>query len=214
MPAMSAVEQVFCRSAPWRAVARRLILPWVLQGVEPSGDLLELGAGDGAMADATLRSHGGLHVTVTDIDPRMIRAARGRFHGVVGFTATQADATDLPYPDASFDFVASYLMLHHVVDWQQAISEAARVLRPGGTLVGYDLARTRLAAWVHWADRSPYRLIEPHEITPALAAAGLDAWEVQDHVKGHVFRFTACKPMAPHGGASTARRGTVNYDAT
>ena len=34
-------------------------------------------------------------------------------------------------------------MFHHVPDWARAVGEAMRVLRPGGTLVGYDLSRLR-----------------------------------------------------------------------
>ena len=51
----------------------------------------------------------------------------------------QADATDLPFDDGRFSLVLSSAMLHHVVGWEQALSEATRVLRPGGRLVGFDL---------------------------------------------------------------------------
>lgn len=54
-------------------------------------------------------------------------------------------------------------MLHHVIDWQKALSDMARVLRPGGALIGYDLSQTRLAEWVHVLDRSPYQLIGREE---------------------------------------------------
>ena len=50
MPAMSPFEAAVCRSAPWRLVARRLVLPWALQGIRPQGKVLEIGAGSGAMA--------------------------------------------------------------------------------------------------------------------------------------------------------------------
>jgi ubiquinone/menaquinone biosynthesis C-methylase UbiE len=50
-------------------------------------------------------------------------------------------------------------MLHHVIDWPAALDEVARVLRPGGVFVGYDLTNTMLARLIHQADRSPYRLL-------------------------------------------------------
>ena len=51
MPVMSALEGAFCRSAPWRALARRTVLPWALGGEHLTGDVLEIGGGSGAMAD-------------------------------------------------------------------------------------------------------------------------------------------------------------------
>jgi len=54
MPARSAVEQVFCRSAPWRVFTQRLVLPWALDGRELDGDVLEIGGGGGAMAEQLL----------------------------------------------------------------------------------------------------------------------------------------------------------------
>src|SRR5215472_9446926 len=43
MPAMSRLEAVFCRSAPWRVFTQRAVLPWALQGMRPEGRVLEIG---------------------------------------------------------------------------------------------------------------------------------------------------------------------------
>ena len=59
-------------------------------------------------------------------------------------------------------------MLHHVIEWERAVTEAARVLRPGGSFVGYDLLASRMVSLVHRADRSPHRLIEPGAFEPVL----------------------------------------------
>ncbi|WP_345358410.1 hypothetical protein [Citricoccus nitrophenolicus] len=53
MPRMSALEAAFCRSAPWRVVARRLV-PGATQGVPLAGSVLKVGGGGGAMAEAIL----------------------------------------------------------------------------------------------------------------------------------------------------------------
>ncbi len=45
----------------------------------------------------------------------------------------QADAERLPFPDATFDVVYSYGVLHHTPDTVKSIAELARVLKPGGT---------------------------------------------------------------------------------
>jgi len=46
----------------------------------------------------------------------------------------QGDATALSAPDATYDAVFSYHLLHHADDWRAAVREAARVLVPGGRL--------------------------------------------------------------------------------
>ncbi len=60
-------------------------------------------------------------------------------------------------------------MLHHVIEWETALDEAFRVLRPDGILLGYDLHDTRTVEWIHRLDRSPHRLIKTDEVHPALA---------------------------------------------
>src|SRR4051794_35267034 len=100
---MSRAQQVFCRSAPWRAVAGGAVLPWALQGHSPDGEVLEVGAGSGAMAAEVLRRHPTARLTATDVDPSMVEAARDRLapFGDRG-AARVADATDLPFDDGSF----------------------------------------------------------------------------------------------------------------
>ena len=44
-----------------------------------------------------------------------------------------ADALDLPHGDGVFDAVFGFGVLHHVPDWQSALGEISRVLKPGGT---------------------------------------------------------------------------------
>ena len=195
MPSMSAVEQAFCRSGAWRLATRRAILPWALQGLHLRGALLEMGAGSGAMAAGTADAFPDLQLTVTDIDPAMVNMATQRLREQPRISVQQADVTDLPFDDQSYDFVASYLMLHHVIDWNRAVREAARVLRPGGTFFGYDLTRTRLARWIHWADRSPYQLINADELRSAVEDVGLSAARVHEAFGGHVMLFRADKPM-------------------
>jgi ubiquinone/menaquinone biosynthesis C-methylase UbiE len=191
MPSMSAVERCFCRNPLWGGFARKTVLPWALQGVRPAGELLELGGGSGAMAAGTAQTFPDLKLVFTDIDPAMVWAARQRLRGHPQITVAEADVTDLPFEDGRFDVVASYLMLHHVIEWQQALAEAARVLKPGGTFVGYDLDRTRAAEWIHIVGRSPYRLIKHDHFAPALTAAGFDQVRVTRALGAQVTRFVA-----------------------
>ncbi len=58
------------------------------------------------------------------------------------------DATELPFADASFDFLFSHHTLEHIVDCSRALSEMQRVLVPGGSfLLGTPNKNRFLAYW-------------------------------------------------------------------
>lgn len=195
MPVMSKVERAFCRSAPWQSFTGRVVLPWLLGGTELRGHVLEIGSGPGANGQALLERHGSVQLTATDLDPVMVAAARRRLAPYGRRVAVaEADATDLPFDDDGFDAAVSLLMLHHVIDWRDALVEVARVLRPGGTVVGYDLMDRLTARIVHLADRSPHRLLAPDDLAEGLAAAGFTAVEVDTAAGGTVARFRAAVP--------------------
>ena len=190
MPAMSRVQAALCRSGPWRVLAGNTVLPWSLQGYEPHGDVLEIGAGSGAMAAQTLARHDDITMTVTDVDPAMLEAAAGR---LVPFgdraTAHQADATALPFADESFDVVLSWVMLHHTVGWEQALAESVRVLRPGGHIVGYDLLSTAPVRLLHRGDGDRLRLVRLSELRSVVGQLPLDQACVRPGLGGFVVRF-------------------------
>ena len=189
MPVMSSVERAFCRSSPWRHVAGRRVLPWALDGDRLLGRVLEMGGGSGAMAQVMARRFPEATITVIDVDDRMVTAASPRLRHISNVRVERADVTDLPFEAASFDVVTSYLMLHHVIDWAEALAEATRVLRPGGMFIGYDLTDTGLARLVHRLDGSPHRLIAPIELSRGLAATGLTDARVKVSARGHLMRF-------------------------
>jgi ubiquinone/menaquinone biosynthesis C-methylase UbiE len=190
MPAMSRFERAFCCGAAWRsssaAVARELCTQQL------GRDVLEIGAGSGAVAERLLSANPELAMTTIDIDPRMTAAAADRLLSYPHASAKTADATAMPFADNSFDSVVSCLMLHHIVDWEHAIAEVARVLRHGGVFVGYDLVRTPLASLFHRLDGSPYRLIVPGEFHDQCARNGRTV-TLNSRLFGYVLRFTARK---------------------
>jgi ubiquinone/menaquinone biosynthesis C-methylase UbiE len=165
---MSPFEQGFCRSAPWRWFARQVVVPWALQGERLSGDVLEIGSGSGAMAAELLQRFPDVRLTATDYDDSMVEVARDRLREFGDrVEVKQADATQLPFPDELFDAVVSLIMLHHVIDWEKALAEAVRVLRPGGRLLGFDLLASRPTQWLHQADRSTHRMVRWEEMRRA-----------------------------------------------
>jgi SAM-dependent methyltransferase len=91
--------------------------------------VLEVGCGWGELAELLARETGA-GVVATDLSPRMVELARER-----GVHAQVADVQALPFADGSFDVAVAAWMLYHVPDLDRAVSELARVLRPGGRLV-------------------------------------------------------------------------------
>jgi ubiquinone/menaquinone biosynthesis C-methylase UbiE len=187
---MSRFERAFCCGAVWRssssAIAREL------RAQRLGRDVLEIGAGSGSVAQQLLSSNPELAWTAIDIDPHMTQAAATRLRGFASASVKTADATAMPFPDDSFDSVVSCLMLHHIIDWERAVAEVARVLRPGGIFVGYDLVRTPLASLFHRLDGSPHRLLVPVDFQAECVRSGL-AISLQSRLLGHVMRFIAHK---------------------
>lgn len=190
MPVMSRIERAFCCGPLWRSSAN--ITMNMLHIDRLGHDVLEIGSGAGIVAAALQQRLPNAAVTASDLDPVMVAAAAHRLAPYRSARAVVADATALPFADGAFDSVVSCLMLHHIIDWETAIGEIARILRPGGVFVGYDLVRTLVATWVHRLDRSPFQLLTPHELTQACKSAGLTA-EVDLRYRGHVMRFVAMR---------------------
>ncbi len=181
-------------SAPYRWVVRRLLLPWVLGDVQLAGRGLEIGAGSGAMAAEILERFPALEMVVTDLDPTMVAKARTGLAGFGGRVELQvADAAALPFPDGHFDFVLTAAMLHHVQPPQRAVAEVARVLRPGGLLLGYDVTDTLPVRIIHLAEGGRIHLLHPQELRSAIADACGGALVMRDSLAGSLVRFRATK---------------------
>ncbi len=187
---MSRSERAFCCGAVWRSSSA--VIARELRAQRLGRDVLEIGSGSGSVARQLLSKEPELVWVAMDIDPHMTRAAATRLRGFPNASAKTADATAMPFPDDSFDSIVSCLMLHHIIDWERAVAEAARVLRPGGIFVGYDLVRTPLASLFHRLDGSPHRLIVPRDFRAECAKNGLTA-SLQSRLLGHVMRFVASK---------------------
>jgi ubiquinone/menaquinone biosynthesis C-methylase UbiE len=191
---MSRFEAAWCRSAPWRFFARRVVLPWALQGIRPIGDVLEIGAGSGAMAAELLATNPGITMTVTDFDSDMVAAAEQRLAEFGDrAVARRADTTALPFDDNSFDVVLSWIMLHHTLEWEKALAEATRVVRPGGHVIGYDLLSTAVGRAVHRAEGARFRMMKFTELRETVRELPVAQAILTPGGVGYVARFTLRK---------------------
>lgn len=159
--------------------------------------MLEIGAGSGAMAAELMDLYPDVRLTVTDVDDEMVAAASARLTRFGGrVTARPADATALPFPDDSFDVVLSWVMLHHTVEWEKALAEAIRVLRPGGQLIGYDLLPTAPLRLLHRDHGAHLRLIHLRELRDAPRDLSVDTAVLTPSLAGTTVRFTLQKGSA------------------
>jgi ubiquinone/menaquinone biosynthesis C-methylase UbiE len=119
------------------------------------GRLLEVGCGIGV--DSVQLARCGFDVTAVDLTEAAIEVARqsARMRGVsIDFRVGNAESLD--FPDASFDAVYSFGVLHHTPDIDRAVAEVQRVLKPGGTAYVMLYHRWSLVNLVHRALRLPY----------------------------------------------------------
>jgi glycosyltransferase involved in cell wall biosynthesis/SAM-dependent methyltransferase len=107
---------------------RREIVGRWLQGRTP-GRVVDLGCGSGQLS--VVARDLGWNVTSLDLSPKMLQAARGL--GLHSLAVT--DAAQVPLRSASADAMLSISMLEYVPRPAAVISEFARILRPGGTLL-------------------------------------------------------------------------------
>jgi 2-polyprenyl-6-hydroxyphenyl methylase/3-demethylubiquinone-9 3-methyltransferase len=82
-----------------------------------------------------LWAQGGHTVCGLEINDDLVNEARSRC-AQAGFDVevSLGTATEMPWSDESFDVCLMPELLEHVVDWNQCLDEAARILRPGGVL--------------------------------------------------------------------------------
>ncbi|EJU09419.1 metalloregulator ArsR/SmtB family transcription factor [Novosphingobium resinovorum] len=109
-------------------------------GEETIGGLLDVGTGTGRMAQLLSARAG--RVTALDKSPEMLRIARARLQDLPAdkVDLVQGDFTALPFAPDAFDTVLFHQVLHFAQDPAVVLTEAARVLRPGGRIAVVDLA--------------------------------------------------------------------------
>jgi SAM-dependent methyltransferase len=165
------------------------VLPWVCRNVPLDGEVLEIGPGYGVTTQWLLGQGGRL--TAVEVDPDLAAGVRERLGDRVDVHT--GDGADLPFPDASFDSVVCFTMLHHVPSPERQdrlFAEVARVLRPGGVFAGLDSRISLRLRLLHIGDTMV--VVDPATLPGRLRAAGLT--EVEVDIVPQAFRFRAIRP--------------------
>lgn len=111
----------------WRRRTREAIDP------KPDDLILDVAAGTGTVS-RILADHGA-SVVALDFSAGMIGEARRRHGGHPTIEFLQGDATQLPFPDNTFDTTTVSFGLRNVQEPKRALAEMYRVTKPGGKIV-------------------------------------------------------------------------------
>ena len=117
-----------------------------------TGEVLEVGGGTGA--NLPFYAAGVDALVITEPEEPMARWLERKLTGYsVPARVVRAPAEDIPFEDASFDFVVSTLVLCTVDDPVRALAEIHRLLKPGGQLVFLEHVRSAEPRLARWQDR-------------------------------------------------------------
>ncbi|MFR9802677.1 class I SAM-dependent methyltransferase [Pseudonocardia sp. RS010] len=202
---MNRVETALINSPPRRALQRYYEVPALqrLGGSLPhDARVLELGCGAGYGTELILAQFAAARVDAVDLDPAMVARARRRLAGYQGRVRLMVgDATDLraalDAEDASYDAVFDFAIIHHVPDWRAALSEVARVLKPGGRFYFDEVTAAALATRAYrWLfDHPTEERFSGEEFLTELQHQGLRVDpRSRTHLRGHYLLGVAERP--------------------
>lgn len=121
----------------WKSIAEALLR------LMPPLTIADLGAGEGSFA--SLLAARAKKVIAVDTSARMIEVGREQAarHGVKNVEYRLGDMEEVPIGAGEVDLVFFSQSLHHALHPERALSEAARILGPGGRVVVLDLLKHR-----------------------------------------------------------------------
>jgi ubiquinone/menaquinone biosynthesis C-methylase UbiE len=138
---------------PVRSLGQDYAASWLerLGGRVEGGRVLEVGCGRGVGVQIILERFGAAAVEAFDLDPKMIECARRRLarYGPARVQLTVGDVTSIKAGDATFDAVFDFGAIHLEPNWQAALAEVRRVLKPGGRF------------FFEWVTSGPLRVTYP-----------------------------------------------------
>ena len=162
------MERHYSPGRTWETTAHALI------GLVQLGKVLDLASGDGVLAE--LLAPRSQQVTCLDISETVLAAARRRLAGFANIELKRGDMHALPFADAGkdsgFDVVFALHALAYSSQPEKVLSEAARVLKPGGQLVVAALHRHPHAETMRAYDHVNLGF-EPEALSELLKQAGL-----------------------------------------
>lgn len=179
------------------------------ESAQITGESAVLDAGSGVGGTARyLADRYGCPVAAVDLTAEYCETNRwlNRLVGLDGLiTVRQADVTELPFADETFDVAISQHVQMNVADKTRLYAEMRRVLKNGGRLALWDITigrRAHLDYPLPWADHPAHsHLVTPGELRAAAQAAGLavEHWDDLTEQAAGLMRAVLAQPANPLG---------------
>ena len=130
----------------------------------PGQTILDMAGGTGDIAFLLYKAMGGkADITVADINPDMLAVGRDRAveYGIADgdLKWQEVDAETLPFEDNSFDLYTIAFGLRNVTHIDKALSEAYRVLKPGGKFYCLEFSQVNAPGLKHIYDFYSFNII-------------------------------------------------------
>ena len=109
--------------------------------------VLDAGCGSGFGTQVVLEDFQPQEVHALDTLPEQIALVEQR---ALPVDACVGDIANTQFESDTFDAVFAFGLFHHVPEWQQAIEETKRILKPGGVLIGNEIAKKEQANGFRW----------------------------------------------------------------
>ena len=165
-------------------------------GITPGSEVLDVAGGTGNAAIPAALA--GAQVIASDLTPELFEVGRRRAADAgVAIDWIAADAEDLPFEDARFDYVLSSLGVQFAPRHEVVASELVRVCRPGGTIVVGNWAADGFIGRF-WTTMGPYMPKPPAYASPPAA------WGREEHVS---------QLFAEHPVELSFERASVEFEA-
>ena len=143
---------------------------YLAQRVHPGAEILSVGCGPGVILRAVSNLDSSIEATGIDVSEGRLQQAREKNRGNSRVKFVCGDAQSMDFPSDSFDLVYCRMLLQYLKEKEQAVSEMARVCKPGGTVLLQDLDGQLL--WHYPENPAVQRTLE--KVVAALGASGFD----------------------------------------
>lgn len=148
----------------------------ILSVLKPPSGARFLDVGCGSCAHSVRLARRGFNVHAVDFSESALGMARAniKFRGLEErITVARENLLALSLPDASFDYVLCWGVLMHIPEVGRAVSELARIVRPGGTIIISEGNQSSLEAA---AARNLKRLLGKEKANKRETPAGVEYW--------------------------------------
>lgn len=186
------------RDGAWRRATVQALAP------SPSGRALDVGCGTGDLTRELARAgarlaigldpvHGMLDAAAAKLGLEAVAQAetpRSAGTDSPAYALVEGDGLRLPFPDASFEVVASAFVMRNVADLPAAIREMRRVLRPGGRIGILELTPMRIPIL-----RLFFRLYF-HRVVPLVGGLVTGDRDAYGYLPASVDRFLTASQLA------------------